>query len=83
MVYMEQAQPEQTPAVQLAQTASHTELDLAALAQPGPTLQVEILTFTHFQNFTLGFFRPSLFSIDGWFALSWQSAPLPGKNTDF
>jgi len=40
-----QAQPEQTPAVQLAQTASHTELDLAALAQPGPTLQA--LTLLH------------------------------------
>ena len=40
------AQPEQTPAVKLAHTASHTELDLAALAEPGPTLQVNILTFS-------------------------------------
>ena len=45
---MKQAQPEQTPAVQLAQTALHTELDLAALAQPGPTLQVGILMLFFF-----------------------------------
>jgi len=40
-----QAQPEQTPQVQLALTANHTELDLASIAQPGPTLQA--LTLLH------------------------------------
>ena len=40
-----QAQPDQAPTGSLANTASHTDLDLAQLSQPGPTLQA--LTLLH------------------------------------